>query len=92
MEAEEQHFLRKSYGWDKSTSFTLMQEGENKTYQVCSSSGNWVLRKYRQNRYDVPQIKAELAWINTLRPHFPVPSIPEKSKWRATNNGCTGLS
>ncbi|GGE16047.1 homoserine kinase [Marinithermofilum abyssi] len=75
MEAEEQHFLRKSYGWDNSTSFTLIQEGENKTYKVCSSSGNWVLRKYRRNRFDASQIKAELALISTLRPHFPTPSI-----------------
>lgn len=52
-----------------------MQHGENDTYVVDTSNGKYILRRYRQGRYTVDQVRAEIAWIDMLRDFITVPRI-----------------
>lgn len=76
MQEHELTFIRDAYSWPKSeTSIHLLQHGENDTYVVDTSCGKFIVRRYRQDRYSVDEIRAELEWINELAQFLTVPSV-----------------
>ncbi|MFE8702828.1 phosphotransferase enzyme family protein [Cytobacillus sp. FJAT-54145] len=65
----------KMYQLSHNSSFSLLNDGENQTYLIVDGEQKKVLRKYRQNRYNLMQIQAEIDWLIALENKLLVPSI-----------------
>jgi Ser/Thr protein kinase RdoA (MazF antagonist) len=79
MDFYKRKYICQSYGLDSSSTFSLLNNGENLTYLIDSNTEKFVIRQYRVNRYTYDEILAEINWLLTLQEHLLVPSvIPNK--------------
>jgi Ser/Thr protein kinase RdoA (MazF antagonist) len=79
MDFDKRKYICESYGLDVSSTFSILNNGENLTYLIDSNKGKFIIRRYRINRYTYDEILAEINWLLTLQKHLLLPSvIPNK--------------
>ncbi|MBJ9981876.1 phosphotransferase [Bacillus sp. S70] len=67
--------LCKQYNLNSCTKVSLLHGGENQTYIFESDKNKFVVRQYREGRYKVEQIEAEIHWLIALQKQMLVPEV-----------------
>ncbi|WP_206921891.1 phosphotransferase enzyme family protein [Alicyclobacillus suci] len=76
MQDYELDFIVHAYSWpEMDTTVQPLQYGENNTYVVNTPGGKYVTRRYRQGRYSVHEIRAELEWMERLGKYIAIPRV-----------------
>ena len=68
-------FLRRAYGWPEETELVELSSGENLHLLVRTPEKRFVVRRYRAGVRSEKEIKAELAWMMTLKDTLNVPEV-----------------